>query len=159
MKIYNRGKFHQYSLCGCQVKNFQSFAYRFSIHEKALFGNFLRFYSPKYGPNLPNVSPEVVLQQTKTLKKYFFEGFRVFMEKGRTQSLTFGFVLKMTEIDTRQSRKTSAIELSKYVKIKALSCLPFQEKYNYLLHYLNYFWQETGRVYTSKHQNQKLETS
>ena len=32
MKIHNRCKFHQYNICGCWVKNFQSFAYRFSIH-------------------------------------------------------------------------------------------------------------------------------
>ena len=32
MKIHNCGHFHQYNICDCQVKNFQSFWYRFSIH-------------------------------------------------------------------------------------------------------------------------------
>ena len=40
MKIHNRGKFHKYSISGCQVKNFQSFAYQFSIHEIGLLGRF-----------------------------------------------------------------------------------------------------------------------
>ena len=33
IKIYIRVKFHQYSICVCEVKNFQSVLYRFNIHE------------------------------------------------------------------------------------------------------------------------------
>ena len=55
------------------------------------------------------------------------------MKKRRTQSLHFGltwttgFHLKMTKIekDKQMWGKTSALELSKYVKIQALSPLPF----------------------------------
>ena len=43
MKIHNRSKFHEYRICGCQVKNFQSFESRFSIHEMA---HFKRFFGP-----------------------------------------------------------------------------------------------------------------
>ena len=75
MKTHNRGKFHQYSVCGFQVKNFQNFAYRFRIHEMALFGRFLGPRSPKYGPNLLKLSPEVVLQQKKNTVRKSFEGF------------------------------------------------------------------------------------
>ena len=39
---------HQYSICGCEMKNFQSFLYWFSIHEIAHFWDFLGPYSPKY---------------------------------------------------------------------------------------------------------------
>ena len=42
MRIQNRGKFHKYSICGCQVKNFPSFGNPFSTHEMALLGGFLR---------------------------------------------------------------------------------------------------------------------
>ena len=61
MKIHNSGKFHQDSVCGCQFKNLKSLSYQFSIHEMALFGRFLGPYSPKYGTNLRNFTPEVVL--------------------------------------------------------------------------------------------------
>ena len=41
---------------------------------------------------------------------------------------------------------------------KSRLCLfsSFQEKYEYFLHYLGYFWQETGRGHKSKGQNQNL---
>ena len=45
-KIRNRGKFHHYRKCGCQGKNFQSFLYRFSIHEMAFFRGFFRSLLP-----------------------------------------------------------------------------------------------------------------
>ena len=37
MKVQNRDKFHKYSICGCQVKNFPNFGNPFSTHEMALF--------------------------------------------------------------------------------------------------------------------------
>ena len=40
IKVYICGKFHQYSTCGCEIKNFESFSYWFSIHEMAPFGGF-----------------------------------------------------------------------------------------------------------------------
>ena len=49
------------------------------------------------------------------------------------------------EKNKQKPRKTSAIELSK-----------FQEKYNYFLHYLGYFWQETGWSHKPECQNQNL---
>ena len=49
--------------------------------------------------------------------------------------------------------KTSAIRLSKYVKIKVLSPLLFPGKTDYFLHYLGYFWQELERGLKSKGQS------
>ena len=37
MKTHSRGKFHEYSICGCQVQNDLSFMTRFSIHGMAIF--------------------------------------------------------------------------------------------------------------------------
>ena len=42
IKIYSTGKFHQNRICGCEIKNFQSFLYWFSIHEWN--GSFLGFF-------------------------------------------------------------------------------------------------------------------
>ena len=46
IKIYICGKSHQYSICGCEVKNFQSFSYWFSIDELALFRGFWALTPP-----------------------------------------------------------------------------------------------------------------
>ena len=39
MKTHSRGKFHEYSICGCQVKNDLSFVTRFSSHDMVNFGS------------------------------------------------------------------------------------------------------------------------
>ena len=48
IKIYICGKFHHYSICGCDIKNFQSVLCWFSVHEMSHFCDFLGSYSPKY---------------------------------------------------------------------------------------------------------------
>ena len=65
--MYNRSKFHLYSICGCQVIKFEMFSWRCSIHEMAHFEGFLGPNSPKYGPILLKFLPEVVLSDTKAV--------------------------------------------------------------------------------------------
>ena len=48
IKIYICVKFHQYSICGCEIKNFQSILYWFSINELAPFWDLLGTCSRKY---------------------------------------------------------------------------------------------------------------
>ena len=67
IKTHNRGKFYEYSIVDCQVINFQSFSYRFSIHEMPLFGEVLGPNSSKYCQILLKFSPQVVLKETKTV--------------------------------------------------------------------------------------------
>ena len=67
IKIHNCGKFYEYSILDCQVINFQSFSYRFSIHEMPLFGEVLGPNSSKYCQILLKFSPQVVLKETKTV--------------------------------------------------------------------------------------------
>ena len=62
-------KFHQYSNCSCEIKNFQSFLYWFSIHEMAPFWDFLDPYSPKYCLILLKLWPEVVSNKINTVWK------------------------------------------------------------------------------------------
>ena len=52
MKVHNHGTIHQYSFCGCQVKNFQSFAHQISIHARPIFEGCFDSYFPKYGLTL-----------------------------------------------------------------------------------------------------------
>ena len=89
----------------------------------------------------------------------FFDGFKYLLKRDGPKVCTFGLTLNprfpplkiaTTGENKQYCEKTSAIELSKYAKSKALSPLPFPEKYAYFLHYLGYFCQKTGRNHKSK---------
>ena len=73
MVIHNRGKFHQHSICGSQVINFQMFSWQCSIHEMAPFWGFLGPFSPKYGSNQLKFEVEVVYHKTKTVYEQCFK--------------------------------------------------------------------------------------
>ena len=66
-KMYNCGKFHLYSISGCQVIKFEMFSWWWRIHEMAHFWGFLGPNFPKYGPILFKFLPEVVLKETKSV--------------------------------------------------------------------------------------------
>ena len=74
MKIHNRGTFHIYSICSCQVIHFQMFSWQCSIHEIVLFGGFLGPNSPKCCQILPKVLPELVFKETQTVFQEFWKG-------------------------------------------------------------------------------------
>ena len=67
IKIHNRGTFYEYSILDCQLINFQSVSYRFSIHIMPLFGEVLGLNSHKYCQILLTFSPQVVFKKTKTM--------------------------------------------------------------------------------------------
>ena len=50
MEMYNCGKFHLYSICGCQAIKSEMFLWRWRIHEMAHFRGFWGPSFPKYGP-------------------------------------------------------------------------------------------------------------
>ena len=95
--------------------------YRFSIHEIALFG---RFFGR--GSTLAN----------KNTVWKILEGLVYLWKRDRLKVSTFGptltplFPLNMAKIHKNKQwcGKTSAIELSKFVKMKSLSHLPFPRK-------------------------------
>ena len=69
IQIHNRGKFHNYHICGCQVINFQMFSWQWSIHELAHFGErgggggVLGPNSLKHGGILMKFAPKVAFKQ------------------------------------------------------------------------------------------------
>ena len=67
MEMYNCGKFHLYSICGCQAIKFEMFLWQWRIHEMAHFGRFWGPSFPKYGPILLKFLPEVLLKETKSV--------------------------------------------------------------------------------------------
>ena len=88
INIHNRGEFYEYSILDCHVINFQSFLYRFSIHEMPLFGEVVGANSSRYCQILLKFSPHVVFKETKTSLR-IFEKLKIFTETGDTQSLHF----------------------------------------------------------------------
>ena len=67
MEMYNRGKFHLYSISGCEVKKFEMFSWRWSIHEMAHFWAFSGPKSSKCGSILLKFAPQLLLKESKTL--------------------------------------------------------------------------------------------
>ena len=82
MKIHNRDKFHQCSLCGSQVINFPMFLWRCSIYEMAIFGGFLGPNSPKYCQILLNISKKVIFKEIQTVFEEFWKNLN-FYRNGR----------------------------------------------------------------------------
>ena len=54
------------------------------------------------------------------------------------------------------SEKPQPLDYPNMSKSKLYLLFPFRKKYYYFLHYLGYFWQETGRRHKWKDQNQNL---
>ena len=86
VKIHNRGKFGCIAFLG-EVKNFQIFSYRFSIHETAFLGRFQGPSSLKYGLILRKLRPEVVFKQTKTVFEKSFKTLH-FSKNGTNSKFT-----------------------------------------------------------------------
>ena len=72
--MYNPGKFHLYSISGCQVMKFEMFSWQCSIHEMAHFRRFLDPNSPKYGQILLKFLPDVVV--LANIKRVFEESLK-----------------------------------------------------------------------------------
>ena len=139
MKIHNRGKFHFYSICSCQVINFPTFSWRCSIHEMTLFGGF-------FGPQLPRILSDLTeictrgnIQGEENSVSKNFGKFKFLRKLHVTKVCTFfQFLPNFDPIllyEGGQNRKNLirsgqnlAIGLSKYCKIKVMSCLNFSGK-------------------------------
>ena len=82
MKIHNADKFHWYSICGCQVLNFQMFSYQCNIPEKKKY--FLG------GALLPQITLDYVEIITKNREnKKNVSKILTYAKTVRTQSLQF----------------------------------------------------------------------
>ena len=87
IKIHNRVEFDQYSILECQIIDFQSFSYHFSIHEMPLFGEVV-------GPNSPRDSAitftTVSIQGNKNSALRIFEKLKFFQKREIPRVYTFG---------------------------------------------------------------------
>ena len=88
MKIHNQVKFYEYSILDCQVINFQSFSYQFSIHEMPLFGEVVGPNSLKYYQILPNTT--VSIQGNKNSALRIFEKLKFLQKRDIPRVYTFG---------------------------------------------------------------------
>ena len=156
MEVHNRGKFHLYSICGCEVKKFEMFSWRWSIHEMAHFGGILGRNSPKCRRILLKFAPQLFLMEIKTLLQEFFKNSnfswnRTFPKFARF----FRFILTLRPFF---SMKEAEIEKSKYlfrdkttpsgypnIAKSRLYLVPiFQEKYDYFLSHFDRFLVKKG---------------
>ena len=70
-KIHIRGNFHQYSICGCAVKNVQSFMYRLSIHEMTPFWALWALTPPNIVQSCWNFDQRLSPRRQKLFEKPF----------------------------------------------------------------------------------------
>ena len=150
MKIHKFGKFHQYSICHCQVINLKCFSYWFSIHEIHLFGRFLGPYSPKYSLIFAEVLTRGSTLASKNIVWNTIERFEFLSKRDGPKGSTFRISF------AAPSEKPQPLDYPNMSKSKLYLLFPFRKKYYYFLHYLGYFWHETGRRHKWKDQNQNL---
>ena len=84
IEIHIRGKFHQFSICGCEVKNFHIFLYWFTIHEITPFWGFLFSVTP---PNIVR-SCWNFYQRLSPIKQTPFEKFFKILHFGSNRTRT-----------------------------------------------------------------------
>ena len=153
--MYNRDKFHLYSISVCQVKKFEMFLWQWSIHEMAHFWAFLGPNSPKYGLILLKFAPQLLFMGSKTVFEEFFENSNFYRNRTYPKfalffsfcpTLRLFFSMKEAEIDKTKmlGGPNYAIGLSKNHKIKALSCPNFSRKIRLLLSYFGRFLVKKG---------------
>ena len=98
IKIHIRGNFYQYSVCGCEAKNFQGFLYRFGIHEMVPFWVFLGSHFPKCSSILLKFWPEFISNKTNNTFIYTFWmpsfSFWVFAVRNFTQKNQLLFLVQ-----------------------------------------------------------------
>ena len=128
--MYNRGKFHLYSISGCQVKKFEMFLWQWSIHEMARFWAFLGPNSPKYGLILLKFAPQLVFIGSKTVFEEFCENSNFYQNRTYPKFALFSVFVQ--------------IGLSNNRKIKALSCPNFSRKIRLRLSYFGSFLVKKG---------------
>ena len=152
-KMHNRGKFHLYSICGCEVIKFRMCSWWWSVYDLAHFWKFFGANSLKYSSILLKFGPELVFQEIKTLFEKFFENSNFYGD--RTYSIFTFFSLfvelwpRFSPWTRRKSKKVNKVytyedktTLSTYLSIPKSRPYPlsiFQEKYDYFLSYFGCF--------------------
>ena len=86
IKIHNRGKFYEYRVLDCQVINFQSFSYRFSIHEMPLFGELIL-------PDSAEIFTTGSIQGNKSSASRIFEKLKFLQKREIYRVCIFGTTL------------------------------------------------------------------
>ena len=145
--MHNRGKFHLYSICGCEVIKFQMFSWQGSIHEMHHFGVFFGPELPQINPILLKILPEVVLKDKKTVFEEPLKNSN-FSQNGRYSKVCkFGptlspiYPLKTAEIreNNKYWDKNSAIRLSKSVNPNPKALVLFKWKIGLLFALFEHF--------------------
>ena len=103
IKIYIRGKFYLYSICGSQVINVPMVSWQNSSHEMAHFEGVLGPLSPKYDRILLKCWPEVVYHKINSL---YEQSFKIMSLRGNGPYPTFTVLVHIWAQFTPGKHKT-----------------------------------------------------
>ena len=148
--------FHLHSISGCQVKKFEMFLWRWSIHEMAHFWAFLGPNSPKYGPILLKFAPQLVFMGSKTV---FFENSNFYRNRTYPKFALFSVFVQLwgcfSPWRRPKSKKLNVLQdqttpsgYPKITKSRPYLVPIFQEKYDYFCPILVVFWWKKGRAWS-----------
>ena len=150
MKIHNCGKFHLYSICGCQVINFQMFSWQYSIHELGHFVGIWALTAPNIVQSCLNLHQRQYSRRGRQCFKNLWE-IQSFMEAGCYQSVHFFFSFcptltpfyPMKQADIKKTNifgdKIQPLGYPNIAISRPYLVSIFQEKYDYFLLYFGCF--------------------
>ena len=167
MELHNRGKFHLYSICGCEVKKFEMFPWWSSIHEMTHFLAFFGPNSPKHGPILLKFARQLLFRESNALAQQFFKNSNFYRNRTSPKFALFLVLVGLWGCFSPWRRlKSSKLEIWK-TKLchraiqksqnqgPILSQL-FRKNTITFCPILAVFWWKKGRGHTLKARNQNL---
>ena len=160
MKIHNRGKFDQYSICGCQVKIFSKFCKPIRHPWNGCF----EFFCALTPSNMVRFYRNFHQRQYFSRQKQYLNNLSkiwIFTETGRTQNLRFRSPVPPEECRNRKMYifSTKKIRPSGYPNMSKSGLYllsPSHEKQDYFPLFLHIFGQKAGCSQRLKGQNQNL---
>ena len=161
MEMYNRGKFHLYSISGCEVKKFEIFSRRWSIQEWPIFESFWALTPPNIVRSCWNFHHSYYPWGVRHHFKIFWKlKFLLKWEVPKVCGFFSVFVQLWPHFSPWRSPKSNklnnfkgqnyAIGLSKNLKIKDLSCPNFSGKIRLLFVPFWQFFAEKGTWFKVK---------
>ena len=148
-KTDKRGKFHRYSICGCQVKNFKVLRTD-SASMKWLFLGGYWTLTPQIWSNFVEIFTIGSNLANRNVVWKFCEGFKFIWKRDGPKvwpPVSSWRWPKSKTISCSEEKRRQPLGHSNMSKSRLYISSPlFGKNTNYFLHYLGYFWQETGRV-------------
>ena len=152
--MYNRVKFHLYSISGCEVKKFEMFSWRWSIHEMANFERFRALSSPNVARFCWNLHHSYYSRRARHCLR-IFENSNFYRNRTFPKfALFFSFWPTLRPFSSWRRPKSNKLNIHqdettpsgypKIAKSRPYVVPIFQEKYDYFLSYFGCFLVKKG---------------